>query len=196
MREDQHADAPDAVHADPDVNASIQEEPSVPPEIEEFAAGSAAADGLPATRSEDWRERWLRAEADLQNFRRRAARDREEAVRHAEDRILLEMVTVLDDLERALASLEGEAAALPWTAGVALTAQTLRDALARAGVEPMDSVGQPFDPERHEAMLEIDAPEGVKPGAVAQELLRGYRRGERTLRPARVMVARAPQDAG
>lgn len=196
MREDQHADAPDAVQADSEVNASIREEPPVPPEIEEFAAGSAAADGLPATRNEDWRERWLRAEADLQNFRRRAARDREESVRHAEDRILLEMVTVLDDLERALASLEGEAAAGPWTAGVALTAQSLRDALARAGVEPVASVGQPFDPERHEAMLEIDAPEGVKPGAVAQELLRGYRRGERTLRPARVMVARAPQDAG
>lgn len=148
-----------------------------------------------AAPAEDWRERWLRAEADLQNFRRRSARDREDAVRFAEERVLIEMVGVLDDLERALAAASDEAAA-PWRQGIELTAQRMRDALARFGVEPIAALGQPFDPASHEAMLEMDAPAGVEPGAVAQEVLRGYRRGERTLRPARVIVARRSQDAG
>lgn len=177
-------------------DGALAEEPTGPADVETFAAESAAAEGLPVAPPEDWRERWLRAEAELQNYRRRAGRDRDEAVRHAEDRLLLDMVTVLDDLERALATLSGESAAANWAQGIALTAQGMRDALGRAGVEPVASVGLPFDPLVHEAMLEVDAPAGISPGAVAQEVLRGYRRGERALRAARVVVARAPQDGG
>jgi molecular chaperone GrpE len=67
----------------------------------------------------------------------------------------------------------------------------MRDALARRGVTVLATVGQPFDPALHEALLEVPAAEGVAPGSVAQEVLRGYRRGERALRAARVIVARA-----
>jgi len=195
MSEEARADAPDPATA-PDVERAVTEEPSAPPDVEAFAAESAAADALPSPPAEDWRERWLRAEAELQNFRRRAARDREESVRHAEDRLLLDVISVLDDLERALATLSDDAAAAGWAQGIVLTAQRMRDLLARAGVEPVAAVGAAFDPVVHEAMLEIDAPEGIVPGAVAQEVQRGYRRGDRALRAARVVVARAPQDAG
>lgn len=196
MREQTPPETPDTDAPQPEAEAALPAETDAPGEAEAFAAGSAAAEGLAPASSEDWHDRWLRAEADLQNFRRRAARDREESVRHAEDRVLLEMVSVLDDLERALASLEADAAASAWAQGISLTAQRMRDALARFGVVAIGAAGQPFDPARHEAMLEIDAPEGIAPGAVAHEVLRGYQRGERTLRPARVVVARAPQDAG
>jgi molecular chaperone GrpE len=166
---------------------------------EAFAAGTMAADRLgaavpanaPAGAPPDYKDRWLRAEAELQNSRRRAQREREDAVRASEDRILLDMVEVLDDLERALAAIESGAAPVAWAQGVALTAQRLRDALARRGVTPTPALGEPFDPAFHEALLEIAAPEGIRPGAVAQEVLKGYRRGERALRAARVVVARA-----
>jgi molecular chaperone GrpE len=158
---------------------------------DEFAALAGEAERLRALESPDYRDRWLRAEAELQNSRRRAARDRDDAVRVSEDRILLELIEILDDVERALAALTPEQAADPWTQGVTLTAQRMRDALARRGVNSTTSVGLPFDPVFHEALLVVPAPEGIAPGAVAQEVQKGYRRGERALRVARVIVARA-----
>ena len=156
---------------------------------EEAAAGEDA--GAPPAPAVDYHDRWLRSEAELQNFRRRASREREEVESRAEERVLLELVALLDDLERALAALTPEHRAESWAQGVALTAQRMRDTLARFGVTPIASVGQPFDPAVHEALLEIDAPEGIEPGAVASEVLRGYRRGDRVLRAARVVVAKS-----
>jgi len=150
-------------------------------EAEEPPAGGAA--------EPDYKDRWLRAEAELQNFRRRASRDWEEGRRAAEESVLLEMVTVLDDLERAVASADPGS---PWTQGVALVAQRMRDFLSRQGVTAEDPLGRAFDPAFHEALLELDAPEGTAPGTVVQVIHKGYRRGPRALRTARVVVARAP----
>jgi molecular chaperone GrpE len=170
--------------------------PPAEPGAEAAAPGNGPAGAVPAPAPEtpNFQDRWLRAEADLQNFRRRAARDRDEAVTRAEDALLLETVGVLDDLERALAALGAEPQAQAWAQGVALTAQRLRDLLARWDVREIEALGQAFDPAVHEALLEIDAPDGVAPGAVAQVALKGYRRGERALRAARVVVARAARD--
>jgi len=171
--------------------------PPVPAEdVDPFVAGAMNAETLARPKEPDYKDRWLRAEAEIQNVRRRAQRDREEAVRASEDRILIDMIEVLDDLERALAAASkdagdaGDAGAGAWAQGVALTAQRLRDALARRGVTPIATVGQRFDPAFHEALLEVDAPEGIRPGDVAQEVLKGYARDNRALRAARVVVAR------
>lgn len=172
-------------------NLPLEPESTLSPEVEAFAAESAAADALSTPATDDYKDRWLRAEADLQNFRRRAVRDREEYVRMAEDRLLLESIGLLDDLERAIAAFTAEQAAEAWVQGVVLTAQRMRDALARNGVTAVPSVGQPFDPTVHEALLEIDAPQGVAPGSIVQEVQKGYRRGDRSLRAARVVVARS-----
>ena len=167
------------------------EAPESLPGIEAAATGIPAGEATSADEGVDYKDRWLRTEADLQNFRRRAARDREEAVARAQENVLLDAIGVLDDLERALAALTPEQAAEPWTQGVALTAQRMRDLLGRWGVREIEAVGQPFDPAVHEALLEIDAPEGVAPGAVAQVIMKGYRRLERALRAARVVVAKS-----
>jgi molecular chaperone GrpE len=148
------------------------------------------------TGAADLRDRWLRAEADLQNFRRRAQRDLEEGVRFAEDRLLLEMIGQLDDLERAVTLAREAGAPDPWVQGVQLVAQRMIDDLARHGVTPMRAYGQPFDPELHEAMLEVDTPPDMEPGRVAQVVREGYRRGSRALRPARVVVSRLPRSEG
>lgn len=141
----------------------------------------------------DYKDKWLRSEAELQNFRRRAQRDREDSIQRAQENVLLDVIGLLDDLDRALAAVKAEQSAEPWAQGVALTAQRMRDTLARWDVSEIEAAGRPFDPAVHEAMLEIDAPEGVAPGSVAQVIQKGYRRGERPLRPARVVVARLEQ---
>ena len=162
------------------------------PEAAEFAAGTLKADELrPGPEAPDYKDKWLRAEAEIQNVRRRLLREREDAVRLSEERVLVDVIGLLDDLERALAALTPEQAAGAWAQGVALTAQRMRDMLARHGVTPVPSVGEPFDPEFHDALLEIPAPEGIAPGHVAQEVQRGYRRENRALRAARVVVAKA-----
>ena len=157
-----------------------------PPKASEPAATA------PADEAAAFKDRWLRAEAELQNFRRRASREWDEARRDAEERVMLEIIGALDDLDRALESAEQASAASSWTEGVRLTARRLREYLARQGVEAIDPLGQPFDPAFHEAMLEIDAPEGRAAGEVVQVVLKGYARGGRPLRAARVVVARAP----
>jgi molecular chaperone GrpE len=186
---DDDIEEPPAAGATDDPSAAAEEPP----------AGAAAPAGAPE--ATDYKDRWLRAEAELQNFRRRASREWEEGRRAAEESVLLEMVAVLDDLERALATGDpgsapdsgpGSGAAGAWTQGVALVAQRIRDFLARQGVAVEDPLGRAFDPVFHEALLELDAPEGTAPGTVIQVIHKGYRRGARALRTARVVVARAP----
>lgn len=156
-------------------------------------AGPAPAAAAPPAEEEAgvFKDRWLRAEAELQNYRRRAAREREEARRNAEESVMLEVIAALDDLARALATARDSGAPESWAEGVRMVAGRLGDFLARQGVTPVDPLGQPFDPTFHEAVLEMEAA-GVPPGHVAQVVLRGWRRGERALRAARVVVARAP----
>jgi len=145
---------------------------------------------------EDFQDRWLRAEAELQNYRRRVQREFEQVRRGAEEAVVLEMVAVADDLERALAARPADLADAGWSQGVALVAQRIRDYFARLGIELVDPAGEPFDPRFHEAILEIEAPPGAVPGSVVQVAQKGYRRGDRALRAARVVVAREPAGPG
>lgn len=163
------------------------------PAAERLAAHTAAADALQPRDEIDYKDRWLRAEAEMQNLRRRSARESEDVRRSAEERVLADVLGVLDDLDRALATLEGEQATQAWAQGVALVAQRLRDMLARHGVVAIESAGTAFDPTRHDALMEVEAPEGVAAGTVVQEVEKGYRRGDRVLRAARVVVARTAE---
>jgi len=168
----------------------LEREPVEPGEAPEAADVPAAGVPDDAESAESLRDRWLRAEADLQNFRRRARRDAEEARRSAEEAALLEIVSFLDDLERALEAAAEGGAAPAWAEGVRLVAGRMHDYLARSGVEPIDPLGEPFDPRFHEAILQVDPPEGAEPGSVVNVVRKGYRRQGRALRAARVVVAR------
>jgi molecular chaperone GrpE len=168
-----------------DAEASAEEPPATTGgEDRESAAESAGA-------APDYKDRWLRAEADLQNYRRRATREWEDARRIAEESVFLEIIGALDDLDRAALSAAEQGASASWAQGVGLVAQRLRDYLARQGVREIDPLGQAFDPNLHEALIEVDAPEGARPGSVVQVVQKGYARGDRALRAARVVVARA-----
>lgn len=170
-----------------------------PPPTEALPEGHAPDLGTPeASRpaAEDYQDRWLRAEAELQNYRRRVQREFEQVRRGAEEAVVLELIAVADDLERALAARPADGADAGWAQGVALVVQRIRDGLLRMGIEPVDPAGDPFDPNFHEAILEVDAPAGVAAGAVVQVAQKGYRRGDRALRAARVVVAREPAGPG
>jgi len=142
----------------------------------------------------DYKDRWLRAEAELQNFRRRARREVDESRRAAEEAVLLDLVAWLDDLERAHRAAGEAGAPGPWSEGIQLVLQKGRDYLERQGMIVVDPAGEPFDPRFHEAILEVPSGEDVTPGTVTQVVHRGYRRGERSLRAARVVVAGGTAD--
>jgi molecular chaperone GrpE len=132
-------------------------------------------------------DRLKRVAADFDNFRKRAAREREEIVAHANERLVKELLPVLDDLERALvAAAEHEEARLE--EGVQLVYRSLAQLLERQGLKEIDADGK-FDPHVHEALL--SQPSERDEGDVIDVVQKGYKLGERVLRPARVVVAAA-----
>ncbi|HVV86120.1 MAG TPA: nucleotide exchange factor GrpE [Kofleriaceae bacterium] len=142
-------------------------------------------------RKDAW-DKYVRAVADLENFRRRSKRDLDDAKADARTRVLKEMLPVIDNLERAVAHATDDGGAV--LEGVRLVLRQFATALERCEVTPVEAEGKPFDPNLHEAIgqQESDAPAGT----VISVLQKGYRLTDRLLRPAMVVVARPRQAAG
>jgi molecular chaperone GrpE len=137
------------------------------------------------------RETALRSAADLDNARKRAQRDLQEGVRYANERLLKDFLPVADNLERALGHGSSTRDWASLEQGLLMTQKHFEDMLARHGVRPLTAVGQPFDPNLHEAMGTSESTE-VPPNTVVSEVLRGWMLNDRLVRPALVSVARAP----
>lgn len=144
------------------------------------------------TELEEQQQRNLRLRADFENFRRRAAREYAEARDEGRRAALLPLLSVLDTLERALATGSTDPA---FYEGVAAIQRLFVDALREAGAEPVESVGRRFDPTVHEAVATAYA-DVVAPGTVTHETRRGWRLGNELLRPAQVIVATDREPAG
>jgi molecular chaperone GrpE len=141
--------------------------------------------------AEEHRERYIRGAAEFDNARKRAARERDDYTRYANESLLRELLPVLDNFSRALEAARNEPGAAAVTAGVELIQRELLRVLEKFGVTPFDSLGQPFDPERHEAIARVPAM-GQPEGTVVNETARGYMLNGRVLRPAMVTVATLP----
>jgi molecular chaperone GrpE len=128
----------------------------------------------------------LRALADFDNYRRRVERDRASAARSGKRDVILSLLEVLDGFERALHHIGDAPSSV--AQGVQAIHRNLLGVLERHGVTPLKSVGEPFDPNSHDAIGTVDSGE-VESGTVAEELQRGYRWEDEVLRPARVRVA-------
>jgi molecular chaperone GrpE len=137
-------------------------------------------------------DRYVRAVAEFDNVRKRNAREREEYIRYANESVLRDLLPVLDNFDRALQAARSEPAAAV-TAGVELIQRELLRVLEKFGLTSFVSVGQPFDPERHEAVARVQRPD-LPDMTVAAETARGYLLNGRVLRPAMVTVAMAPDD--
>lgn len=157
-----------------------------PEQFEELKSRAAKAD-------EHW-GRLLRSTADFENFKKRAARERQDAVKFANEALIQKLLTVLDSFEMALAAAQtGPADGQSLQAGIAMTQQQLRNVLAEAGLEEVDAGGKAFDPNLHQAVSQQET-DAVPEGHVAQQLRKGYKLRERLLRPASVVVAKKPAD--
>lgn len=139
---------------------------------------------------------YVRMEQDRDAFRERLNRDLDRRLDIARGELLRKVVSVLDDLDRALAAARAGAGADALLQGVLIVRDHLLKTLAGEGVAPIETVGQPFDPAIAEAVSTEPVDDPARDNTVIEELERGYRLGERTLRPARVRVARGPARAG
>lgn len=136
-------------------------------------------------------ERLLRSAADLENYRKRAAKEREEVQKFGVEKLLKDLFPVVDGLDRALAAAGPEG---PLVEGVRMVRATLEQALGKHGAKAFSALGEKFDPALHEALLQVPTEESP-PGTVALEHARGFRLHDRLVRPAMVGVAVAPPPA-
>ena len=135
------------------------------------------------------RAAWQRSAADFSNYRRRTEQQREEELGLANEGLLLKLLAVVDDLDRAVAHVPPELLGSPWVEGINAIDRKLRSLLDSEGVTPIDVVGSPFDPRLHEAVMHEETAD-LPDEHVTRELQRGYRVRDRVLRPALVAVAK------
>jgi molecular chaperone GrpE len=170
-------------------------------------SGNGAPAAAPATPEErlaamtaerdDMKDRMLRIAAEFDNWKKRSRKEQTEAVAQARESVLKDVLEIADNLERATgaqAQAGGKGAAVDGAAvvkGVNLVLRLFQQKLERYEVRPFETVGQPFDPRVHEAISRVES--DVPAGAIANELQKGYRIGERLLRPAMVSVSTGPK---
>lgn len=144
------------------------------------------------TEATHWKEIALRSAAELDNFRKRTAKERQDAVKYANGSLLESLLPVIDNFEFGLQAAKMEGENSPVLLGMSMVQKQLIDFLKENGVEEIPAVGQKFDPNVHDAVSQqptADAPEGT----ILSQLRKGYRLRDRLLRPASVVVAAAPQ---
>jgi len=150
------------------------------------------------------KDKWLRAVADHENYKKRVKRDIDDAVSRKTQSLLTSFLPTVDNLERALeiaapaaaqASDDNAANVEQVVKGLKMVVHDFLGGLKKHGIEPVASVGVPFDPAIHDALQQIDSPDHA-PGVVIREFEKGYKQGDRLLRPARVIVAGAGSGGG
>lgn len=177
--------APAASDSLPAAEPLVGPEPLTPEQIEELRSKAAKAD-------EHW-DLLLRKTADFENFKKRATRDRLDAIKYANEALLEKLIPVVDNFDAALAAANNAEAATVESLkqGVSMIHSQLRGVLAESGLEEIDATGQAFNPNWHEAVSQqetADQPEGN----VLQQLRKGYKLRDRLIRPATVVVAKKP----
>ncbi|WNZ61462.1 nucleotide exchange factor GrpE [Myxococcus sp. MxC21-1] len=144
-------------------------------------------------RAKEAQERTVRHAADLENYRKRAQKEKEEVQRFGSEKLLKDLLPVMDNLDRAIDAAAKSPDLDSFEKGVAMTRKSFEDALGRHGVKGFSAKGQVFDPRVHEAIQQVETAD-VPAGHVAYEVVRGFYLNERLVRPAMVVVARAPAE--
>ena len=135
-------------------------------------------------KAEDYLASWQRAQADFINYKRRTEQERLDFNRFANADIILSLLPVLDDLERALGAMPPKLAKHEWVEGIRLVERKFKTSLEGQAVTPIKALGEPFDPNFHEALRQDKGQEGI----VIEEFQKGYMLGDRVLRPAKVVA--------
>ncbi|RPI94901.1 MAG: nucleotide exchange factor GrpE, partial [Chloroflexi bacterium] len=145
-----------------------------------------------AKADENW-DRLVRTTADFDNYKKRAAREKQEAIKYANENLLEHLLPVLDAFDMALSATQNSStdALKPLQTGITMVHQQLKTVLANAGLQEVDADGKLFDPNLHEAVAQKETAE-VAEGTVVQQLRKGYKLRDRLLRPAGVVVSKLP----
>jgi molecular chaperone GrpE len=138
------------------------------------------------------KDQLLRKQAEFENYRRRTERERSEVYKRGKKEVLIEMLSVLDNFERAMQSVSKTAEEDALKLGFELIYKQFKDILMRMGIEPVESIGQFFDPHVHEAVT-IEQTSEHEANTVIEEFQKGYKLGDQLLRPAQVKVAASPE---
>lgn len=175
----------------PETAAAQAAEPLVPLEAATIAPEQLEELQSRAARADEHWDRLLRTTADFENFKKRAAREKHDAIKFANEALIQKLIPILDNFDMALAAAQtGPAdATQSLQTGIAMIHQQLKNILTEAGLEEINAYGETFDPNLHEAVSQretADAPEGQ----VLQQLRKGYKLRDRLLRPASVVVAK------
>ena len=171
-----------------EMNSSGQAKQPSPADASDADSDDAMA-GLQAD-LDRFRDLALRSQADFENYKKRAAREKEDAVKYANSSLLQRLVSILDNFELGLAAAKTESERSPIYSGMVLVQKQLNDLIEENGLQAIEAEGKKFDPNLHEAMAHeaSEAPEGT----VIRQARRGYRFKDRLLRPARVVVSSGP----
>jgi molecular chaperone GrpE len=135
-----------------------------------------------------FRDLALRSQADFDNYKKRAAREKDEAIKYANSSLLERLIPIIDNFELGLSAARGEGEKSPIFSGMSMVLKQLTDFLADNGLQPIDATGQKFDPNLHEAIAHEPSAE-IPEGTVIRQTRRGYRLKDRLLRPSSVVVS-------
>ena len=138
-----------------------------------------------------FRDLALRSQADFENYKKRAAREKEEAIKYANSSLLEKLIAIVDNFELGLEAARAEGEKSPVFSGMSMVLKQLMDFLAESGLQPIDATGQKFDPNLHEAIAHEPSDE-VPEETVIRQMRRGYKMKDRLLRPSSVVVSSGP----
>ncbi|WP_028561681.1 nucleotide exchange factor GrpE [Paenibacillus pinihumi] len=164
----------------------IDEETVSEPSTEEAAADPRIAELQ--KQADDNQQRLLRVQADYDNFRRRTQKEKEELAQYASMKLVTELLPVIDNFERAISAAKDSEDKDSFIKGVDMIFRQFDQVLQQEGLKPMDTVGQPFNPDFHQAIMQVESEE-YEEGIVVEEVQRGYILKEKVLRPAMVKVS-------
>ncbi len=170
---------------EPEQEELLRTEPEQPEDIETLKREAAEA----KKKAEDYLAGWQRAQADFINYKRRAEQEKDELSKFANAKLLLTILPIIDDLEGAFESVPAQSE-LGWVEGFKIIERKLKANLEAQGLTPVEAVGQPFDPNFHEAVREASGKEGI----VIQEIEKGYLLHGKLLRPAKVIVGKGEEE--
>ena len=188
--EDEHYEANEQLYTDDaeaeeaDVAATVAEGADGENEADEAAS---PADELVARLKAEMEDARMRQAAEMENYKKRLAREHQEQLRFAAEKVLGDLLPTLDNLELAMQYGSKDEVCKDMMQGVAMTHKLLLDAVTKHGLTPVGETGEPFNPEIHEA-VGFDSQAQLEPNHVARVLQRGYKLGDRLLRPAKVMI--------
>lgn len=159
-------------------------------EAQDAASAAPADEAAAKSGADDAREQMLRMKAEFDNVKKRLERDKQDAIKYANEKILADMLHVVDTFDRATASLAEGHDPAKVAKGLQIAAEELHKILERYGVQAVKAAGQPFDPNLHEAVAEVEDP-SKEAGTVLDEVQRGYVLNGRLIRPSRVRVVKS-----